>query len=209
MITILILLILIYGAYSGYKNGTVIELLKAVGYGIVLIFAFDYYKQLSEFLELIIPYPTVFAPESNPYYFYDANMIFSMDQSYYNIISFGIIFLIGWLIVKFIVRLVSYTLMRLKAPEPFNSIGGAILGFIMNYLGVYFILFFLSTIPLSFIQEGLDNSFAARNMITSTPVVSEQFHDRFIVEVNREAVENQPLMDLTPEEETQSENNNE
>lgn len=207
MITLIILLILFYGAYSGYKNGTLLELLKAIGYGIVLVYTFDYYRQLSDFLSLMIPYPTVFAPETNPFYFHDEGMIFSMDRSYYDIIAFGTIFVVGWIIVKLLTRLMSYTILRIKTPEPINSIGGSVLGFMMNYLGVYFILFFLTTIPLNIIQENLGNNFVAEKMVTSTPVVSNKFHEKFIVSVNQEAIEDRPLMEipLVEEENTEEE----
>ena len=44
MITLLILLIFFIGAYSGYKSGVILQLLKAIGYVIAFMFAFDYYE---------------------------------------------------------------------------------------------------------------------------------------------------------------------
>ena len=92
MITLLILLILFIGAYSGYKNGVILQLLKVIGYVVTLIFAFDYYHPLSEYLFLLVPYPTPFLPEGNPYYFYDERFILTLSMSYYYLISFCLFF---------------------------------------------------------------------------------------------------------------------
>ena len=47
MLTLLILIILFVGAYSGYKNGLIVQLIRTIGYIIVAYFALDYYIPLS------------------------------------------------------------------------------------------------------------------------------------------------------------------
>lgn len=208
MLTLLILLILFVGAYAGYKNGIILQLLKTIGYVIVFIFALDNYRMLSGYLYLLVPYSTPFAPAENPYLFYDESFMFSLDISYYHILSFLVLFTVGWLLVRFLVKLISYTVNQLRVPEPLNGIGGAILGFIVNYLGVFIVLFFLTTIPFDFIQNQMANSFVAENMVTSTPIVSNSAYQRFIVDVNQEVLQEQPLMEIEPpaEEATEEEN---
>jgi len=207
MVTLIILLVLFIGAYSGYKKGILIQLLQAIGYAIVFIFALDYYQMVSDYLYLIVPYPSPFAPESNPYLLYDQSLMFTMDESYYDIISFIAIFVVGWLIVKFLTNLLSYTLEKLRLPEPLSGIGGSILGFIVNYLGLFYLLLLLSTIPYDFIQNRLANSFVGETIITSTPVVSDRAYERFIDNVNEEADANEPTMDIQGStEETEDEN---
>jgi len=207
MVTLLILLVLFIGAYSGYKKGILIQLLQTIGYAVVFIFALDYYQVVSDYLYLIVPYPSPFAPETNPYFFYDQSIMFTMDESYYDIISFIAIFIVGWLIVRFLIALLSYTLEKFRLPEPISGIGGSILGFIVNYLGLFYLLFLLSTIPYGFIQNRLADSFIGEKIITSTPVVSNRVYERFIGTVNEEAEENEPAMDIQgPPEETEEEN---
>lgn len=198
MITLLILLILFIGAYAGYKKGIVLQLLQTIGYAMVYIFALDYYKLLSEYLYLLIPYPTPFAPESNPYRFYDESLMLSLDLSYYDILAFIAIFLVGWVVVRFLVKFISYTLENVKLPEPFSGIGGALLGFGVNYLGIFYVLFLLTTIPYDMIQDGLAESFLAEPMIASTPVVTNNAYQRFVLSVHDEANQNQPTMDIQP-----------
>lgn len=204
MITLLILLILFIGAYSGYKNGIMLQLIKAIGYVIAFMYAFDYYEWVSEYLFLLIPYPTPFAPESNPYYFYDEHFMFSLDLSYYQVISFLLIFIIGWVIVRVLTQLVSYIVNQVKVPEPYNSIGGAVIGFIMNYIVTFYLIFLASLIPVDLIQDQIADSSLAETMLTSTPSLSESTYERFVVKPKTEHEQNKPLMDLNPpvEEET-------
>src|SRR5699024_7459991 len=190
MMTLLILFILFIGAYSGYKNGVVLQLFKAIGYVIALIFAFDYYRPLSEYLFLLVPYPTPFLPEGNPYYFYDERFILTLSMSYYYLISFMLIFIIGWLVVRFLTKLISYTINQFEAPEPFSGIGGSIIGILINYVGIFYILFFLSLIPYDFVQEQLTDSFVARTMLTSTPKLTDSNYQRFIVEAHDDVEKN-------------------
>lgn len=210
MVTLLILLVFFIGAYAGYKNGIILQLLEAIGYVIVFMYALDYYRLLSEYLYLLVPYSTPFAPESNPYLFYDESLMFSLDMSYYHILSFIAIMLVGWVVVKFLSKLISYTVKQLRVPEPINGVGGAILGFIVNYLGTFIILFFLTTIPFEMIQNSISDSFIAEKIVTSTPGVSNKAYQTFILDVHEESLQEQPLMEIEPPaEETADEENSE
>lgn len=212
MITLLILLILFVGLYSGYKNGVILQLVKAIGYVVAFTFAFDYYEWVSEYLYLLIPYPTPFAPESNPYYFYDENLMFSLDTSYYHLISFLLIFVVGWVIVRVLAQLLSYTIEKIRVPEPFNGMGGAVIGVIINYIVIFYFLFLASLVPLDLIQDRLTDSSLAKTMLTSTPNLSESTYQRFVVDAHEEYEHNRPIMDINQpteennEEETTEEN---
>lgn len=201
MVSLLIVLILFVGAYAGYKRGIILQLIQTIGYAIGLILAIDNYRALSDFLYLLVPYSTPFAPETNPYPFYDESLMFSMDYSYYDLLSFLILLLIAWAIVRFIAGLLSYTLELFKAPEPLSGIGGSILGFLVNYVGVFYILFFLTTLPFDFIQNRLVNSSLATGMIASTPTLSDNTYQRFILDVHEEANLEEPVLEILPPEE--------
>lgn len=209
MITLFILLILFIGAYSGYKNGLILQLLKTIGYVIVLIFAFDYYRPLSEYLYLLVPYPTPFLPESNPYYFYDERFILTLSMSYYYLISFLLIFFIGWLVIRFLTKLLSYTVEQFKAPEPLSGISGAILGFFVNYVGVFYLLFLLSLIPYDFVQGRLSDSFTANTILTSTPKLTKSNYQRFIIDAHEDVEEKHSTINIEPFSEENNEEGNE
>ena len=205
MITLLVLLVLFIGAYAGYKKGIVMQLLQTIGYVLVLIFANDYYRVLSDKLYLLLPYPTPFAPEANPYRFYEESLMLSLNDSYYDISAYLMICVAGWLIVRFLAKLISYTLENLRAPEPLSGNGGSLLGFFVNYVGLFFVLLLLTTIPYDEIQDRLADNSLTHKMVTSTPIVSNRTYQTFILEVNQKAREEQPLMDIqtTDEENTE------
>lgn len=196
MLTIAILFILFIGAYSGYKNGIIIGLLRTIGYAISFIFAMDYHKILSEYIYLVVPYPTPFAPVENPYHYYDADLIFSLDRSYYYLVSLLAILLVGWLATRLVSQLFSYFTEEIIIPEPFNGIGGSIMGLIVHYMGIFLLLFVLSTIPYDLIQNKISESWLADTMLTSSPGLSERAYQEFVQEVHEEEIRNQPIIDI-------------
>lgn len=205
MITLFVLLVLFIGAYAGYKKGIVMQLLQTIGYALVLIFAKDNYRFLSEKLYLLLPYPTPFAPEANPYRFYDERLMLSMDESYYDISAYLIILVVGWLVIRFLTKLLSYTLEKMRVPEPLSGVGGSILGFGVNYMGLFFVLFLLTTIPYDGVQDRIADNFLTNKIVTSTPAVSDRAYQTFILEVNQRTREEEPLLDIqsTDEESTE------
>ncbi len=198
MITLLILLILFIGAYSGYKNGILIQLIRTIGYLVTMSIAFNYYLPLSEFLFLMIPYPSPFAPESNPYYFYDKQFMFSLEYTYYRLVAFILILLAGWLVVRLVSQFFVYIIEEFNAPEPVNGTGGGILGFTIHYVGIFYLLFLASLIPMPMVQENLSESFAANAILTASPVLTENSHERFVLEAYGEHEANQPTMIIEP-----------
>ena len=196
MLTLAILFILFIGAYSGYRNGIVIGLVRTIGYTISLILAFDYYKLLSEFIYLIIPYPSPFAPTDNPYSYYEMDMIFTLDQSYYYLISFLLIVMVGWLITRLISQFINNFTEKLTVPEPFDGIGGALIGFIFNYLTIFLFLLIASTIPYDLVQNKLSESVLADNILTNSPVLSKKSYQHFILDVHEEEIKKLPTMEL-------------
>ncbi|MDN6161639.1 MAG: CvpA family protein, partial [Atopostipes sp.] len=164
----------------------------------------------SEFIYLIVPYPSPFAPADNPYAYYDMDMIFTLDASYYYLVSFLLILVAGWLVSRFISDfLLSFT-ENLPVPKPLDGVFGAITGFITHYLAIFLIIFTLSTIPFDWVQNTLSKSWLADSMLTSTPFLSENAYQYFIADVHEEEVEQLPTMDLEDlKEKTDSEEENE
>lgn len=196
MVTLAILFILFVGAYSGYRNGLITTLIRTIGYTFTLMLALDYYQAVSEYIYLIVPYPSPFFPVDNPYHYYDMEMIFTLDQSYYYLISFALILLLGWMVTRFLSELLSYYTSAIIVPELFNQAGGAVLGFMIHYFAVFLLLLILSTIPYSMIQNRLAESTLADGILTATPRLSEAAYQRFIQDVHEEEMEKQPLMEL-------------
>ena len=201
MIGLLIVLILFIGAYAGYKRGIILQMLQTIGYAVSLLIAMDNYRWLSEKLFLLVPYSTPFAPETNPSPFHDESLLFSLTDSYYDLLAFLILLFLGWVVVRFLAAFLSYTLEYLKAPEPVSGIGGAVLGFAVNYIGIFYILFFLTVIPFAPLQSRLVNSSLASGILTATPQLSESTYQDFILEVHEENMAEEPELEVVPTEE--------
>lgn len=196
MLTLVILIIFLIGTYNGYKNGIILALIQTIGYTISAILALKYYKALSQLLYLIIPYPSPFSPAENPYAYYEMDKIFTLDQSYYHLVSFLVILILGMLVTYFVSRLLASFAEELYVPAPFDSVGGGIIAFIQHYIAIFLILFTLSTIPYDFIQNRLTTSWLADWMIVSSPIISEATDQQFIQEVYEEEIKELPLMEL-------------
>ncbi len=196
MLSLVILFILFIGAYSGYQNGLITGLIRTIGYTLSLIFALTYYERLSELVYLIVPYPSPFSPVENPYHYYEMDMIFTLDQSYYYLVSLLVILIIGWIITRFISQFLSYFAEELFVPEPFNGVGGSIIGFLINYSAIFLVLFILSTIPYDGIQDRLADSTLADSMLMSTPILSKTTKKQFVLDVYDDEIKNLPTMEL-------------
>ena len=64
--------------------------------------------------------------------------------------------------------------------EQVNTIGGGLLGFLMQYLGIFLILTFLTLIPFDFVQNLISESQLADWMITNTPVLSSAIYEWWV-----------------------------
>lgn len=190
------LFILFISAYSGYKSGLLNGMVRVIGYTLSFIVAINNYKTVSNYIYMIIPYPSPYSPTENPFFYYDKKMIFSLDQSYYYLVAILLILLIGWVITRFISQLLSYFTVKIRLPKRVDGVGGSIIGFFTTYLTMFLLLLTLSTIPYEQVQSKISESWLADRMLTSTPKLSEESYRVFIQKVHEEEVDQQPVMDI-------------
>ena len=130
---------------------------------------------------MIIPYPTPGSSTNNPFVLYGMELLFDLDGAFYNGISFILILFAGWLATRLIGGLINF-LADLPVIRVVNAIGGALVSLVVHYVGLFLVLFVLSTIPIGFIQEQFENSSLARGIVTTTPELSNQFYDWWVEE---------------------------
>ena len=151
------------------RRGLTLELVYIAGYFITFLVAMFTYEGLAKFLSVYIPYPS-YIPGNHLAIFTEAQAM-SLDQSFYKLVAFLVIMILGWLVVRFL-GYVASELTFLPLLKQFNTIGGAALGFLMNYLFIYFVLYAVAMIPLApaqkIIEGGLPNF-----IITKTPIVTQ------------------------------------
>ncbi|WP_211221926.1 CvpA family protein [Lacticigenium naphthae] len=177
ILTLAIILILFIGTYSALQRGLILQLVLTIGYTISFYLAVNYYNQLSEPLEMMIPYPT--APMNYEFVFFDQSLIFGLDQAFYNGMAFLIILLIGWFATRIIGGLLNFVT-EIPILKQINQVGGAVLGFVVNYIGIFLFLFLGSMLPLDIVQNTFESSTLARFIVQETPQLSEQVYNWWV-----------------------------
>lgn len=181
ILTAIVLFVLLLSLYSGARRGLVLQLVLTIGYAVSFWVALTYYQQISEYVEMLVPYPTPTSSTNNPFVLYGMDFLFDLDGAFYKGVSFILILFAGWLITRLIGGLFNF-LADIPVVRTLNAIGGALVSFVVHYIGLFLVLFLLSTVPLPIIQNQFENSNVARNIVTTTPELSTQFYDWWVLE---------------------------
>ncbi len=169
MIDIILLILLIGGIIVGAKRGLVVQLIHMIGFIIALVVAYKYYKPLSEYFVLWIPYPAV---NENSQFTLVVEQL-DLEQTFYQLLAFALIFFV----VKFALQLIASMFDFLKYLPVlgfFSKILGAVLGFIEAYILLFIFVYVFALLPLDAVQSRLENSGIAQYMLEHTPYFSEK-----------------------------------
>lgn len=177
----IIIFILALALYSGGRRGLILQLILTIGYAVSFWFALKYYELVSEYAEMIIPYPTPASSTDNPFVLYGIEFLYDLDLVFYRGLSFILLLFIGWLVTRLLGGLINF-LADIPVIRVFNAIGGALVSLVVHYVGIFLVLFLLSTIPLGIIQNQFESSTLARKIVTTTPELSSQFYEWWVVE---------------------------
>ncbi len=169
MLNILLLILLIGGIIVGAKRGFIVQLIHMVGFVIALVVAYKYYKPLSEYFVLWVPYPVI---NENSQFTLAVDKL-DLDQTFYQLLAFALIFFV----VKFALQLIASMFDFLKFLPVlgfFSKILGAVLGFVEAYILLFIFIYVFALLPLDVVQNQLENSNIAQSMIEHTPYFSEK-----------------------------------
>lgn len=179
LLTGIIILLLILSIFSGARRGLVLQLVLTIGYAASFWFALNYYQMLSEYVEMFVPYPTPLSTSDNPFVLYGIELLFELDGPFYRGVSFVVLLFAGWLITRIVGGLFQ-ALADIPVVRTVNAIGGAVLSFVVHYIGIFLILFVLSMMPIAMIQDQFESSALAREIVTDTPELSQQVYDWWV-----------------------------
>lgn len=175
MLDLALLIILLIGFFIGLRRGFILQLVHMTGFIIAFIISYIYYDQLAPKLTLWIPYPALDEQSA-------LNMLFettNLDQSYYRVIAFAIIFFATRILFQIIGSMLDF-LAHLPIIKQLNVFGGGILGFIEMYIIIFILLYIAALLPIAIVQTLLNNSAIAEFMITNTPFLSDQVQEWWI-----------------------------
>ena len=168
MLDLILLGLLVLGVFRGLKRGLIVQLFHFTGFFIAFFIATKFYDNLAGHLEMLIPYPRILAED---WAFFSESL--SLENAYYNMISFAVFFFIAKVAMSIISSMLDFVA-ELPVLNIVNGGLGALFGFIEQYLILFIVIYVASLLPLTMIQNLLENSSMARFMIEQTPVFSEQ-----------------------------------
>lgn len=180
IITILILLLLVWAFFVGRSRSLALQIYYTIGSLVAIGLALTNYKTLGEKMTLWVPFAS--ATADSKLSFYPSKLLFDIDHVFYTIFAFLIIYMI----VYGIVRLIGVFLGALENKLLFGSYGDVLAG-ILSVCSAYFVLslmmMVLSTVPVATIQNHLYESELVRFMLDQTPIFSRWLQDTFIKQI--------------------------
>lgn len=190
LLSLFIIIVLLYSIYIGVKRGLILQIILSIGFYLSFGFASAFYSVLSKYVELIVPYPTPQLVEESPFALYGLEHLFDLHTPFYNGLSFLMLFFIGWLLTRLAGRLLVFV-SDIDIDEKISNIGGAVLSFFAHYIGLFLIMFLVSTLPFGFVQRQIESSFLTRAIVTKTPELSKEFYQRWVEDVDPDDTSNQ------------------
>ncbi|WP_079708317.1 CvpA family protein [Paraliobacillus ryukyuensis] len=169
MISFLLLAILLLGILRGLKRGFILQVFHLIGFIVAFIVAALYYDKLSEHLPMWIPYPEL--PEGESWAVFLDTL--PLEAAFYNAIAFAILFFGVKIILSIISSMLDFVA-ELPILHSVNGILGAILGFIEVYFVLFVFLYIAALLPLGMVQQAIGNSSVAQFIIEHTPILSQQ-----------------------------------
>ena len=170
MISVLLLLVLAWSFYIGYRRGLVLQIYYFVATVISALLAGNFYQSLGEQFDLLIPYAS--PQEGQGTFFFPSDQIFQLDKVFYAgigyLLAFTVFYCIGRLIGLFF-NLVPTK----KLGGKYFRIGAGVLSVGVTLFVLQMMLTILATVPLAIVQNSLENSLVAKHMIQSIPVTTD------------------------------------
>ena len=172
MISILLLLILAWSFYIGYRRGIILQAYYLVATIVSAYFASKYYLSLGQKFNLLIPYAN---PQEGPgNILFPIQSTFQLDKVFLCRVSASsqplrFFYCIGRLLGLFL-NLVPSKILDGK----YYRIGAGVLSVGVTLFVLQMMLTILATVPLQIVQNSLENSFVARHIIKA-------FHSQLIL----------------------------
>ncbi len=175
MVSLVILLLLVFGFFIGRRRGFVLQLIHLVGFFVAIFVAWRYYEPLASTIRLYIPYPDFSSNET-------IGMIidsFNAESVYYSAIAFALLFFGAKIILHIIGSMLDFV-SHLPFLNAINKLLGGILGFVEIYLLLFVLLFVATVIPIGDVQALLQSSVVAEFMINHTPYLSNWLNELWV-----------------------------
>ena len=169
MISILLLLVLAWGFYIGYRRGLVLQVYYFLVTVISAFVASQFYKSLGDQLHLLVPYAN--PQEGQSTFFFPSGQLFQLDKVFYAGIAYLLVFGICYSIGRFI-GLFLHLIPTKKLDVKWFRIGAGILSLLVTLFVLQMALTILATVPMAAVQNPLEKSVVAKYIIQSVPLTT-------------------------------------
>ena len=166
MISILLLLVLAWGFYIGYRRGLVLQVYYFLVAVISVFVAGQFYKSLGDHFHLLVPYAN--PQEGQRTFFFPSDQLFHLDKVFYAGLAYLLVFGICYTIGRFIV-LFLHLIPSKKLGGKLFQVSAGILSMLVTLFVLQMALTILATVPLAVIQNSLEKSIVAKHIIQSVP----------------------------------------
>lgn len=178
MANIVIIIILALGVFSGIRRGLLVQLIHTVGFILSYIFAILYFKDVAKMLDTLVPYPSDTVANDLNLYHLMKNVQF--DKVFYHAVAFILILFIGWVLTRLVAAMMK-PVTKIPVVKQVNTLGGGLLGFLCHWIGLFFILSVLSTLPISMVQNIFTGDSLATFIVKHTPIFSQYILDNWFI----------------------------
>ena len=169
MISILLLLVLAWGFYIGYRRGLVLQVYYFLVAVISAFVAGQFYKSLGDQLHLLIPYAN--PQEGQGTFFFPSGQLFQLDKVFYAGLAYLLVFGICYSIGRFI-GLFLHLIPIKKLGGTWFRIGAGVLSLLVTLFVLQMALTILATVPMAAVQNPLEKSVVAKHIIQSVPLTT-------------------------------------
>ena len=180
MISILLLLILAWSFYIGYRRGIILQAYYLVATIVSAYFASKYYLALGQKFNLLIPYAN--PQEGQGTFFFPPNQLFQLDKVFYAGVGFLLAFTIFYCISRLLGLFLNLVPTKLVDGKYFR-IGAGVLSVVVTLFVLQMMLTILATVPSQIVQNSLENSFVARHIIQSIPFTTNFIKQLWVTKI--------------------------
>ncbi len=173
MISFLLLLVLVWGFYIGYRRGLLLQVYYLISAMASAFMAGQFYKGLGEQFHLLLPYAN--SQEGQGTFFFPSDQLFQLDKVFYAGIGYLLVFGIVYSIVYSIGRLLGLLLHLIPSKKlggKLFQVSAGILSMLVTLFVLQMALTILATIPMAVIQNPLEKSIVAKHIIQSIPITT-------------------------------------
>lgn len=153
---LILLVILLFFAYNGFKRGFIDQTSTLLGLLAALFAAVRQYEYFTQFLE----------------------KYFDLSPSLMQFISFAVIFIV----VNIVIHVLGITLKKIVDAiflQPVDRAAGFVLGLVKAGIIIYLLILILAQIPHQKVNQVLNESFLAKRIIEASPFIKSKIEEIF------------------------------